>query len=49
MNQSKYLEKTITRITGEFREIAVNGFHHRRSHDGINSRPDVANYFEISA
>jgi hypothetical protein len=41
--------KTFTRIVGELSEIAVNGFHFRRSRDGIKSAPHVANHFEIRA
>jgi hypothetical protein len=41
--------KTFTRIVREFSEIAVNGFHHRRSHDGIKSAQGVANQPQIFA
>jgi hypothetical protein len=41
--------KSFTEITGKFREIAINRFHHCQSHDGIKSIQGVANYFEIIA
>ncbi len=48
MNNSEEF-KTFTRIVKGFGEIAVNGFHHLRSHDGIKSVQGVANQPQILA
>jgi hypothetical protein len=39
--------ETFTGIVGNLSKIAINGFHHRRSHDEIQSIQGVANQPQI--
>ena len=47
MNGKQFFSNKFTRIAGKLREIAVNGFDHFCSFDGIKSVEGVANQQKI--